>query len=99
MQCFRFVILGHVYPMLPVSLDCSFLIVPSVFSNVNLHRSRFKRHSSSKLKIYSSEREKTYFESSTAHWTQMLTLQEYKVVKKEYSGINMLILLEHMVVV
>ena len=24
----------HVYPMLPVSLDCQFLIVPSVFSNV-----------------------------------------------------------------
>jgi hypothetical protein len=25
-----------VYPMLPVSLDCSFLVVPSVFSNVYL---------------------------------------------------------------
>jgi hypothetical protein len=29
-----FVFLCHVYPMLPVSLVCSFLIVPSVFSNV-----------------------------------------------------------------
>jgi len=26
-----------VYPMLPVSLDCPFLIAPSVFSNVQLH--------------------------------------------------------------
>jgi hypothetical protein len=26
-----------VYPMFPVSLDCSFLIVPSVFSNVYLY--------------------------------------------------------------
>ena len=29
--------LSYVYPMLPVSLDCSFLIAPSVFSNVYLH--------------------------------------------------------------
>ena len=28
-------ILCLVYPMLPVSLDCPFLIVPSIFSNVN----------------------------------------------------------------
>ena len=28
------VCLSLVYPMLPVSLDCPFLIVPSVFSNV-----------------------------------------------------------------
>ena len=26
-----------VYPMLPVSLDCPFLIAPSVFSNVYFH--------------------------------------------------------------
>jgi len=34
--CFCFVGLRLVYPMLPVSLDCSFLIAPSVFSNVYL---------------------------------------------------------------
>jgi hypothetical protein len=34
--CFCFVYLGLVYPMLPVSLDCPYLIAPSaVFSNVN----------------------------------------------------------------
>jgi len=27
-----------VYPMLPVSLDCQFLIAPSVFSNVYIER-------------------------------------------------------------
>ena len=32
--CFCFVFLRLVYPMLPVSLVCTFLIVPSVFSNV-----------------------------------------------------------------
>ena len=32
--CFCFVFLRLVYPMLPVSLDCPFLIAPSVFSNV-----------------------------------------------------------------
>ena len=31
---FCFVFLRLVYPMLPVSLDCPFLIAPSVFSNV-----------------------------------------------------------------
>ena len=31
---FSIVLLRLVYPMLPVSLDCPFLIVPSVFSNV-----------------------------------------------------------------
>ena len=30
-----------VYPMLPVSLDCPFLIDPSVFSNVYLHQKMF----------------------------------------------------------
>ena len=34
--CFCIVFLRFVYPMLPVSLDCPFLIVPSVFSNVYL---------------------------------------------------------------
>jgi hypothetical protein len=34
--CFCFVFLRLVCPMLPVSLDCSFLIAPSVFSNVYL---------------------------------------------------------------
>jgi hypothetical protein len=34
--CFCFVFLRLVYPMLPVSLDCSFLIAPFVFSNVYL---------------------------------------------------------------
>jgi hypothetical protein len=28
---------GFMYPMLPVSLDCHFLIAPSVFSNVYFH--------------------------------------------------------------
>jgi len=28
--------LKYIYPMLPVSLDCLFLIAPSVFSNVYL---------------------------------------------------------------
>ena len=32
--CFCFVFLRLVYPMLPVSLDCPFLIAPSVFSGV-----------------------------------------------------------------
>jgi hypothetical protein len=32
--CFYFVFLRLVYPMLPVSLNCPFLIAPSVFSNV-----------------------------------------------------------------
>jgi hypothetical protein len=31
---FLFFLSFFVYPMLPVSLDCHFLIVPSVFSNV-----------------------------------------------------------------
>jgi hypothetical protein len=34
--CFVFVCFRLVYPMLPVSLDCPFLIAPSVFSNVYL---------------------------------------------------------------
>jgi hypothetical protein len=34
MCCFCFVFIRLVYPMLPVSLDCPFLIVPSVFSDV-----------------------------------------------------------------
>jgi len=34
--CFLFVFLRLVYPMLPVSLDCPFLITPSVFSSVYL---------------------------------------------------------------
>ena len=33
---YRRYVLCLVYPMLPVSLDCSFLIAPSVFSNVYL---------------------------------------------------------------
>ena len=34
--CFCFVFLRLVCPMLPVSLDCTFFIVPSVFSSVYL---------------------------------------------------------------
>jgi hypothetical protein len=34
-----FLVLCPVYPMLPVSLDCPFLITPSVFSNVYLYKS------------------------------------------------------------
>ena len=37
--CFCFICLPLVYPMLPVSLDCPFLIASSVFSNVYLHTS------------------------------------------------------------
>ena len=33
-----FACLRLVYPMLPVSLDCPFLIAPSVFSNVYLSK-------------------------------------------------------------
>jgi len=36
--CFCFVYLRFVYPMFPVSLDYSFLIASSVFSNVYLFR-------------------------------------------------------------
>jgi hypothetical protein len=36
--CFRVVFLHLVCPMLTVSLDCSFLITPSVFPNVYLQR-------------------------------------------------------------
>jgi len=36
-DCFCFVCLRLVYPVLPVSLDCPFLIAPSVFSNVSLN--------------------------------------------------------------
>ena len=32
--CFCFVCLRLVYPMLPILLDCQFLIGPAVFSNV-----------------------------------------------------------------
>jgi hypothetical protein len=35
--CFCFVRLRLVYPMLPVSLDCPFLIASSVFYNVYLY--------------------------------------------------------------
>jgi hypothetical protein len=35
--CFCFVVLRIVYPMLPVSLNCPFLIAPSVFSYFNFH--------------------------------------------------------------
>ena len=39
------VFLRLVYLMLPVSLDCPFLIAPSVFSNVYLHITvRLKEH-------------------------------------------------------
>jgi len=37
---FCFVFRPLVYPMLPVSLDCSFLIVPWLFSNVYLLATR-----------------------------------------------------------
>ena len=35
--CFCLVFLHFVYLMLPVSLDCPFLIAPSVFSNIYLY--------------------------------------------------------------
>jgi len=35
--CFLFVFPRLVYPMLPVSLDCPFLIAPSVFLTVYVH--------------------------------------------------------------
>ena len=37
MLCFCFDFLRLVYPMMPVSLDCPFLIVLAVFSNVYLY--------------------------------------------------------------
>jgi hypothetical protein len=37
--CFCSVFLLLVYPMLPVSLDCPFLIAPSVFSSCNVYLS------------------------------------------------------------
>jgi hypothetical protein len=37
LDCFCFVFLRLGYPVLPVSLDCPFLIVSSVFSDVYLH--------------------------------------------------------------
>ena len=37
MLCFCFVFLRLMYPMLSVSLDCQFLIIPSVFSNVCMY--------------------------------------------------------------
>ena len=38
MLCFYFICLRLVYSMLPVSLDCPFLISPSVFSSIYLHQ-------------------------------------------------------------
>ncbi len=38
--CFCFVFLRLLYPLLSVSLDCPFLITPSVFSNVYLRKDR-----------------------------------------------------------
>jgi hypothetical protein len=35
---YSFVFLSLVYTMFPVSLDCQFLIAPSIFSNVNLQQ-------------------------------------------------------------
>ena len=40
--CFSFACLLFVYPLLPVSLDCPFLITPSVFSSVYLQSSWYK---------------------------------------------------------
>ena len=51
--CFCFVCLRLVYPMLPVSLDCPFLIAPSVFSNVylNIIYSQMTRYKHCKMSI------------------------------------------------
>ena len=38
MLWYSFVFLSLVYTMFPVSLDCQFLIAPSIFSNVNLQQ-------------------------------------------------------------
>jgi hypothetical protein len=40
--CFVFLLL--VYPILPVSLDCTLLVVPSVFSNVYLNERKSRMH-------------------------------------------------------
>jgi hypothetical protein len=45
-----FFFLRLVYPMSPVSLDCPFLVAPSIFSNVYLHM--FNMQSVPKLTIY-----------------------------------------------
>ena len=42
--CFCFVFLRLVYPMLPVSLDCTFLIATSVFSNIYLFLQHCGKH-------------------------------------------------------
>ena len=44
--CFCFVILRLVYLILPVSLDCSFVIAPSVFSDVCLPRKSISKDQS-----------------------------------------------------
>ena len=57
--CFYFICLRVVYPMLPVSLNCSFLIAPSVFSNVYIvYRMRFWNKKS--LKIPKGQSESLY---------------------------------------
>jgi hypothetical protein len=47
--CFCFVFLRVLFPMLPVSLDCPFLIAPSVFSNVYLQSRQDKNESMTSL--------------------------------------------------
>ena len=47
--CVAFCFLCLVYPMLPVSLDCLFLIASSVFSNFYLHYPERKKTKSNVL--------------------------------------------------
>ena len=49
--CFCFIWLRLVYPMLPVSLDCPFLITPSVFSEVYLYTYMQAKHKRKKCDI------------------------------------------------
>jgi hypothetical protein len=49
--CFCFIFLCLVYPMLPVSLDCPFLFVPSVFSNIYILSNHDNRRTKTTLTI------------------------------------------------
>jgi hypothetical protein len=48
--CFVWLPLCFVYPMLPISLDCPFVIAPSVFSNVHLHQMHYNHKQQCKMK-------------------------------------------------
>jgi hypothetical protein len=55
-----------VYPILPVSLDCPFLIVPSIFSNVYLY---YTFHQEGDLRPYDKLNHETVFKMSLSRET------------------------------